>query len=321
MQKKLDNPNTTPIVVDEVRYKLRAAIDTFYDLQKLRIQVGNRLCASFKYGSDDSNEDDKFIMVLIGEYDRVTDTLVEQFDNNSRRLLKAIKATDNLEYIKSAFDYSLVEQYKSLREQEDETNKLISKLVKEHPMWDRFFVDVKGCGTTMAAICIAYLDIHKARYVSSFWSYSGVGTRTTEDGSVVAMSRKSTIEVEYVDSEGNIKTKKSIGYNEFLHTKLLGVLGDSFVKQGDVYRKVYDDYKNRYLNKPDWQTQKGALRLRAHRAAIRQVIKAFLRDLWVEWRTYEGYEIPLSYAEAHLGMAPHGYNEADGRPIENQNSV
>lgn len=56
--------------------------------------------------------------------------------------------------------------------------------------------------------------------------------------------------------------------------------------------------------------------MRCHRAAIRQAIKAFLRDLWIEWRTYEGYTIPESYAEAHLGMAPHGYNEADMRPVE-----
>lgn len=35
-------------------------------------------------------------------------------------------------------------------------------------------------------------------------------------------------------------------YLDFLHTKLLGVLGDSFVKRsGSEYRKVYDDYKNR----------------------------------------------------------------------------
>lgn len=56
--------------------------------------------------------------------------------------------------------------------------------------------------------------------------------------------------------------------------------------------------------------------MRCHRAAIRQAIKAFLGDLWIEWRTYEGYTIPESYAEAHLGMAPHGYNEADMRPVE-----
>lgn len=47
--------------------------------------------------------------------------------------------------------------------------------------------------------------------------------------------------------------RKSIGYNDFLHTKLLGVLGDSFVKRsGSEYRKVYDDYKNRY-----WKNDKG----------------------------------------------------------------
>lgn len=314
MQKKVDNPNTTPIEVDEVKYKLRAAIDTFYDLQQLRIQVGNRLCASFRYGKDleSGDTEDKFIAVLLREYKRVTDTLVEKFDNSQRRLLKAINATDDIKYIKSAFDYSLIQQYNSLREQEDETNKLIGKLVKEHPMWDRFFADVKGCGTTMAGICIAYLDVHKARYVSSFWSYAGVGTRVNENGDRVAMSKKATVDVEYVDANGEIKTKKSIGYNEFLHTKLLGVLGDSFIKLGDDYRKVYDDYKNRYLNRPDWQ-QAPAIKLRAHRAAIRQAIKAFLRDLWVEWRAYEGYTIPPSYAEAHLGLAPHGYNEADGR--------
>lgn len=116
----------------------------------------------------------------------------------------------------------------------------------------------------------------------------------------------------------SIKMRKSIGYNDFLHTKLLGVLGDSFVKRsGSEYRKVYDDYKNRYQNRADWKNDKGEVSaMRCHRAAIRQAIKAFLRDLWVEWRTYEGYTIPESYAEAHLGMAPHGYNEADMRPVE-----
>lgn len=38
MQKKVNNPNTTPIKVDTVKYKIRASIDNFYDMQKLRIQ-------------------------------------------------------------------------------------------------------------------------------------------------------------------------------------------------------------------------------------------------------------------------------------------
>lgn len=37
MQKKVNNPNTTSIKVDTIKYKIRASIDNFYDMQKLRI--------------------------------------------------------------------------------------------------------------------------------------------------------------------------------------------------------------------------------------------------------------------------------------------
>lgn len=237
------------------------------------------------------------------EFVQLSDILAEKYKSSRRSLGKAIKATDDLEIIKSEIDYNMAEQYVALLNQEQQISKFISKLVKEHPMWDRFFESVDGCGPLMAAVCISYLDIHKARYVSSFWSYAGVGTRAADDPDAprVAMSRKALVDAVYLDKDGNVQMRKSIGYNDFLHTKLLGVLGDSFVKRsGSEYRKVYDDYKNRYQN----------------RAAIRQAIKAFLRDLWIEWRTYEGYTIPESYAEAHLGMAPHGYNEADMRPTK-----
>lgn len=103
----------------------------------------------------------------------------------------------------------------------------------------------------------SYLDIHKARYVSSFWSYAGVGTRATDDPDAprVAMSRKALVDAVYLDKDGNVQMRKSIGYNDFLHTKLLG---DSFVKRsGSTYRKVYDDYKNRYQNRADWKDAKG----------------------------------------------------------------
>lgn len=48
MQKKVNNPNTTPIKVDTIKYKIRASIDNFYDMQKLRIQCGNRICAAIR---------------------------------------------------------------------------------------------------------------------------------------------------------------------------------------------------------------------------------------------------------------------------------
>lgn len=237
--------------------------------------------------TDDETENDNILKTLASEYNRVTDVLAEKYKSSRRSLGKAIKATDDLEIIKSEIDYNMAEQYVALLNQEQQISKFIS-----------------------------YLDIHKARYVS----YAGVGTRAADDPDAprVAMSRKALVDAVYLDKDGNVQMRKSIGYNDFLHTKLLGVLGDSFVKRsGSEYRKVYDDYKNRYQNRADWKNDKGEVSaMRCHRAAIRQAIKAFLRDLWVEWRTYEGYTIPESYAEAHLGMAPHGYNEADKRPVE-----
>lgn len=288
MQKKVNNPNTTPIKIDTIKYKIRASIDNFYDMQKLRIQCGNRICAAIRQ-TDDETENDNILKTLASEYNRVTDVLAEKYKSSRRSLGKAIKATDDLEIIKSEIDYNMAEQYVALLNQEQQISKFISKLVKEHPMWDRFFESVDGCGPLMAAVCISYLDIHKARYVSSFWSYAGVGTRAADDPDAprVAMSRKALVDAVYLDKDGNVQMRKSIGYNDFLHTKLLGVLGDSFVKRsGSEYRKVYDDYKNRYQNRADWKNDKGEVSaMRCHRAAIRQAIKAFLRDLWVEWRT------------------------------------
>lgn len=116
-------------------------------------------------------------------------------------------------------------------------------------MWDRFFESVDGCGPLMAAVCISYLD----------------------------MSRKALVDAVYLDKDGNVQMRKSIGYNDFLHTKLLG---DSFVKRSG----------SEYKNMADWKNDKGEVSaMRCHRVAIRQ---------------------------AHLGMAPHGYNEADMRPAK-----
>lgn len=57
MQKKVNNPNTIPIKVDTVKYKIRASIDNFYDMQKLRIQCGNRICAAIRQTDDETEND------------------------------------------------------------------------------------------------------------------------------------------------------------------------------------------------------------------------------------------------------------------------
>lgn len=85
--------------------------------------------------TDDETENDNILKTLASEYNRVTDVLAEKYKSSRRSLGKAIKATDDLEIIKSEIDYNMAEQYVALLNQEQQISKFISKLVKEHPMW------------------------------------------------------------------------------------------------------------------------------------------------------------------------------------------
>ena len=121
LRRKVNDPNTTPIKQDVVKYKIRASIDNFYDIQKLRIQCGNRICAAIRQ-TDDETENDNILKTLASEYNRVTDVLAEKYKSSRRSLGKAIKATDDLEIIKSEIDYNMAEQYVALLNQEQQVH-------------------------------------------------------------------------------------------------------------------------------------------------------------------------------------------------------
>lgn len=238
--------------------------------------------------------------------------------------LKAIQRA--LLLINTELDIKLIEQYESMQETEDNILKILTKEVEKHPMWDAFFKDVVGCGPLMSAVCIAYFDIDRARHVASFWRYAGLDTVDVERPKIIGMedgkiiysetetehvregrSMKHTEMVEYRAKDGTIKQKKGLTYNPTLKTKLLGVLGASFIKKpGCKYEQIYRDYMNRLMNREDADT---ITKLRKHRMANRYMIKQFVRDMWVTWRAMEGYEVSEPYEVAYLGRKPHKYNE------------
>lgn len=308
---KMPEENTSPVLTDELKFKIRNLVDIYYDIQELRIAIGNRICASFR--TEDSKSDkegDKIISALKSEYTRITDVYAAMF-NSTGKITKAISATDNLKFIKDQISYKLVKRYVDLLDTEKDCVADIARVVKTHPMYEIFFEGARGCGPITAAVCIAYFDIHKARHVSSFWSYVGVGVRVNSEGEYVAMSRRALIDQEYVDAEGKTKTRKSLGYNSRLHDYFLGVFVSNCLRARDgVYCEAYYDYKNRYQNRSDL---KNASAERIHLMASRQCVKVFLRDLWCSWRSYEGYTLSKPYEVEYLGNAPHKYNEAHTR--------
>lgn len=297
--------------------KIRNIIDGVYDVQKVRIAVGNRIVASMRPELLGSTKDmtekekekaekqkQKIINLILSEYNLITDYFVEQFKAKGR-IEKAIDAVGPKNtYVKSRIDYELVQSYEELKATEKRLGDVCESLVKQHPLWDAFFSKVNGCGPLMSAVCIAYLDPYKARHCSSFWRYCGLDVRPDSNGIDKGVGKWYTEVRPYQEKgTGEIKEKRSLTYNPFVKSKLVEVLVGCFIKLGDKseYGIIYRDYRRRMEQRdPDLKP------IVHHRRAARYATKMFLRDLWVAWRTLEGLEVTEPYEVAKLGMKPHG---------------
>lgn len=295
--------------------KIRALVTSSYDIQALRISVGNRIVASFnaqlgihqsttspENKEEADKEATKTLTVISKEFDKITEAYVA----NQQTIRTYFKKNDpGLTYIKSEADYKLVENWKELMHTEQSMNKLIKAEVHAHPMWDAFFKDVVGCGEMMAAIIISYFDIDKARHPSCFWAYAGLDV---VDGKGRNRSSAMLVEKEYVSADRQVTKAKGLSYNPFVKTKMLGVLATGFLKKpGCHYEQVYRNYRARLEQRPDLADAMA----RKHRMALRYCTKMFLRDMWIVWRKLEGYEVGIpEYEVQFLGKKPHGYNEA-----------
>ncbi len=167
---------------------------------------------------------------------------------------------------------------------EEETAKEIAKEIHKHPLWKAFLQDVKGCGEMIAAVILSEFDIVKWENVSKGWSFAGLAP----------------------GKDRKVKGQKC-SYNQFLRAKLCGVLGSSFLKCNSPYREYYDNMKHR-LESAKWGTdsknptdKKRPKAGHQHKAATRYMIKMFLKDLYVAWRTIEGLTVREPYQSEYLG--------------------
>ncbi len=308
---------------------IRSLVENVYDAQSVRIAMGNRLVASLRdlgvIDSDpepvkkgpkvkcvDEPEDDRdaqekknnsILVKVLGEYKLITHVYAEKFSSKGSVAKALAEVGANNIYIRTELTYNMVELFTRMSQTEQHMIDTCAKEVKKHPLWDAFFKDVKGCGPMMAAVCIAYFDPYKARFPSSFYRYAGLDVVVDEDG-VHGRSRKDAFMVKYINSKGEEAEKKSLGYNPKLKTKLVGVLGTSFLRAGrdGKYAKMYYDYKNRTENRPDCADLRPIV---VHRRSIRYAVKGFIHDLWYAWREIEGLPTGEDYATAKLGMPPH----------------
>lgn len=289
--------------------EIRIMVRSMYDLQKMRIETGNRIVAEFRnrLGQEPGQKTEegidvdgqKLIDSLLQDYKRLTDGVVR---------LPTIKKFQPGKLIDTPALFFMLDNYN--RELQSENGLLLSikKVVETFEIWQLFLDDVRGCGPLMAGVILSEIDIHKAKYASSIWKYAGLDVAS--DGRGRGRFKEHLVDTEYTDADGKTQTKKGITFSPFLKTKLVGVLGSSFIKQPAdkcKYRKIYDDYKHRLENHPNHIEK---TKLHRHNMAVRYMVKQFLVDLYDAWRAIEDLPVHPPYHIAKLGMVPHGMDKA-----------
>lgn len=282
--------------MSDIKIMVRGA----YDIQKLRIMMGNRIVANFKaklgqkpgMSEEELEEAEKTILAsLRASYRKITDGVTT---------LPRQSSFKGDEVISSYTELVLVDQYLSLEQQEDKQFSRLKNVLKDFPIYNEFLEGIYGVGPAMAGVIVSEINIHAAQYPSSLWKYAGLDV--AGDGKGRSRKKEHLEESEYINKDGETATKMGITFNPFLKTKLVGVLGSSFLKQSPTkcqYRKIYDDYKHRLENMPAHADKTKGHR---HNMAVRYAVKRFLADLYVAWRTLEGLPVATEYSEGKLGI-------------------
>lgn len=251
---------------------VRTIVRTMYDFQDMRVRMANRLKKK-KDGSDQANAEE-------------------------------IELEDDSIPI-------LTEVWKDLQASEKKLAKQLESELKAVPVYTKFLKDVKGCGPLMSAVIVSEYDIHKATTVSKLWQFTGLNPGMVKGMKAKGSKKDGTFET-FKTSEMVRGDRRTPGYlapfNGFLRTKMVGVLASSFIKSRSPYRDYYDNYKARLEQEENEVVHIGKSTAwkdvsKGHRdmAAKRYMIKMFLKDLYVIWRTLEGLEVRAPYQEEYLG--------------------
>lgn len=275
---------TQQMNVQARRDKIRRAVRYFYDLQKLRIQSGNR-------GGKQSEE------------------------------APAVLDEDDKEF--------LAKQSTGLDTLEKDSLKEVKRLLKGLPIYEKWLKNQKGCGVTLSGVLVSEIDITRCDTVSALWAYSGLHI-DLESGN--AMRRKkgvkanwnSFLKAKVVKVLGDCLIKANSPWRSFYDSyklrkqnQLVPVCmcckgeGKAYEEEDEAAEAIEGEAKPKKkakcknCNGTGGPAPWGKSDAHRHAASIRYMVKAFLQELWKNWRTLEGLPVGESYAEAALGRS-HG---------------
>lgn len=294
------------------RRVMKSLVSTAYQLQSLRVQTGLRVVgnAKVKLGQEPGSKETEIspaaqdiLTDLRKSYDRISDVL------GGRALRKGTTFPgDGL--LTDTAEYTLAQTYFMLLDREEATFKLFDSMVESHPMGP-WFDSVRGIGGAISAVMLSEVDLDRSANLGNLYAYCGLDVVVSEKkdpttGEITlvgeARSRKAhhLVDREYIDAKGKEASRKSITYNEFLHTKLLGVAADCLIKGSGYFKtEVYNNYKFRLLQMPE-HVAKGEAHIEM--MSRRYMIKIFVMYFFEEYCRVTGRELPPLYHEKKLRL-------------------
>jgi len=225
--------------------------------------------------------------------------IMKLFNKMKNQLDAYLRRTDYLNEATIAF---LTEQIKPVDKRLKEVTKKVEKEMKNLAEVSLLVVsawNVPGVGPITIGYCQVYIDLKKARHVSSLWKYAGL------DGPSHKRYPKKG------------ESTKGGGGNKALRTALWNMANSQEKNMKGAYRPIYDQVKARLaqsdkivetrntqgvLVKVPWKETTAKHR---QNAAKRAVMKHFLADYWYVGRTLAGLPTNPPYAEAILGKDGH----------------
>lgn len=280
--------------------EIRAFVRGTYDIQALRIQTGQRIVANFKtrLGQEPGERED----VLDKEGENILRKIRQEFKRMTDGVASFPRKASftGTEIISSYTELCLVAEYDDLLRTEEQHFRRLGRVIEDHPLWDAFLKDVRGAGPAVSGAILSTIDISKARHPSSLWKYTGLDV--AHDGKGRSRRKEHLVEIDYIDKDGKPAKRNGLPYNPWLKTKLMGVMADCIIKAGESkYERIYRDYKHRLESHAVYGVEKDPKPGHRNYMAKRYMVKMFLVDLYVAWRTLEGLPVSQPYHEAKLG--------------------
>lgn len=298
------------------RDTIRNAVRSFYDAQALRIEMGNRIAAQIRAAfigpKPRGFEEDIASTPEFKAWDKARLAFNKRVDEwagaaglTGLALLAAFLREHEPPHagvITAEWADRLIAHHERQQSVENALGKDVALLCKEWDLWP-WLKSVKGCGPAMSGVLLAEIgDPGRFGTVSKLWAFCGLHV---------------------IDGRAARRAKgERANWNNFLKTKLLGVIAPCFLKASSPYREHYDNMRHRLESLPCSMTpeqhRKGATADKLlpngctnghmHNKAMRYMAKMFLLDLYVTWNGLRGNAIRASYQSEYLGH-DHAVNE------------